>query len=183
MAITAQEAQQVLDKADCLHDKAAVEHALDRMAREITAAMAGRNPLVLCVMTGGVIATGQLLTRLHFPLHLDYVHATRYTGKTRGGELVWIARPQHSLKERCVLIVDDIYDEGITLTSLVQACREEGATEVYTAALVEKVHDRKTDYTVDFVGLQVADRYVFGYGMDYKDYHRNLDAIFAEHSG
>jgi len=182
MGITPEEAQQVLSRADRLFDRAAVEQALDRMAREISAKIGEKNPLVLCVMTGGVIPTGHLLTRFQFPLQLDYVHATRYTGKTRGGELVWIARPQHSLKDRCVLIIDDIYDEGVTLTSLVASCREEGAVEVYTAALVEKLHDRKTEYNVDFIGLQVADRYVFGYGMDYKDYHRNVDGIYAENS-
>ncbi len=180
MPISAEEAQRVLDKADCLHDRAAVAQALDRMAHDITLRISQRNPLVLCVLTPGIVPAGQLLTRLNFPLQLDYIHATRYTGNTRGGELVWIARPQHSLKERCVLIVDDIYDEGITLTALVQACRDEGAAEVYTAALVEKLHDRKTSYHVDFIGLQVADRYVFGCGMDYKDYHRNLDGIYAE---
>lgn len=180
MSITPEQAEQVLASADCLHDEAAVDAALARMADEIAGRLGRHNPLVLCVMTGGVIPTGLLLTRLQFPLQLDYIHATRYTGKTRGGELVWIAKPQHELKDRHVLIVDDILDEGITLESLVQSCRDAGAAEVCTAVLVEKLHDRKAGTAADFVGLQVEDRYVFGCGMDYKDYHRNLKAIYAE---
>lgn len=180
MSITPEQAQQVLDKADCLHDEAAVDAALDRMAAQITERLRECNPLILCVMTGAVIPTGLLVPRLHFPLQLDYIHATRYTGKTRGGELAWIAKPQHELKGRHVLIVDDILDEGITLEALVKSCIDAGAAEVLSAVLVEKLHDRKADYRAEFIGLQVEDRYVFGCGMDYKDYHRNLKAIYAE---
>lgn len=182
MTISTEQAGKVLADADCLYSEKQVMDALNRMAHEITARLGERNPLVLCVMTGGVIPTGHLLTRLNFSLQLDYLHATRYTGKTRGGDLVWIARPQHTIKGRCVLIVDDILDEGVTLAGIVQSCLDEGAEEVFTAVLTEKLHDRKADTKADFVGLQVEDRYVFGYGMDYKDYHRNVAGIYAENS-
>lgn len=179
MAITPQEAQQVYDEAECLFDRAQVEAAITRLAAAITQRLAGDNPLVLCVLNGALIPTGQLLTHLEFPLELDYVHATRYRGATAGGELNWLARPRTPLRGRSVLVVDDILDEGATLAAILDDCRRQGARQVLSAVLVEKMHDRKNGLQADFVGLQVADRYVFGFGMDYKEYLRNAPGIFA----
>lgn len=180
MPITAEEARTVYAQADVLYRAEEVEAALDRMATEITQAIRESDPVVLCVMTGGLIPMGKLLTRLDFPVQIDYLHATRYCGETRGGELHWIARPQTPLRGRVVLVVDDILDEGLTLAAILRQCRAEGAKEVYSAVLVEKLHDRKAKgIKADFIGLQVQDRYVFGYGMDYKGYLRNAPGIFA----
>ena len=177
--ITQKEAAEVLATADQLYSTEAVEQALDRLAIEITGKLSGDDPIVLCVLNGALIPTGYLLTRLGFPLRQDYVHATRYRGETSGAELEWIGRPSKSLKGETVLIVDDILDEGITLAAIVKACREAGAKAVYSAVLVEKLRDRNHDFKADFTGLTVEDRYVFGFGMDYKGYLRNVPAIFA----
>lgn len=177
--ITQKEAAEVLATAELIHSTEAVEQALDRLAIEITGKLSGEDPVVLCVLNGALIPTGHLLTRLGFPLRHDYVHATRYRGETSGAELEWIGRPSTSLKGETVLVVDDILDEGITLAAIVRACREAGAKAVYSAVLVEKMHDRIHDFTADFVGLTVEDRYVFGFGMDYKGYLRNVPAIYA----
>ncbi len=173
--------QKVFDEADCLCSPAEVSQALDRMAGEINARLANRNPLVFCVMNGGVFITGQLLPRLTFPLEQHYMHATRYRQQTSGGQLNWKVKPEVSLRDRCVLILDDILDEGATLAAIVDYCQQQGAEEVLTAALVDKLHDRKTPPGIrcDFTGLQVADRYVFGCGMDYKGYWRNAPGIYA----
>ena len=79
-----------------------------------------------------------------------------------------------------VLIVDDILDEGLTLDAIVGYCRQQGAKEVHSAVLVEKNHARRANHiSATFTGLQVDDRYVFGCGMDYKGYMRNLPEIYA----
>ncbi len=182
--MTPQQIYAVYRQADCLCSAEAVEAAVDRMAAEITAALREKNPLVLCVMTGAVVVTGQLLTRLDFPLQLDYIHATRYGEETRGGLVRWLSLPQSSLKGRTVLVVDDILDEGHTLAAILDYCWEQGAAEVHLAALVEKRHERKAPgLKADFVGLEVEDRYVFGFGMDYKGYLRNLPAIYGVKEG
>jgi len=169
-----------LDGAERLHDSAAVEMALARMAAEITTDLADRLPLVLCVMIGGLVPAGRLLPLMNFPLEVDYVHATRYRGATAGGELHWQAQPHTSLEGRSVLIIDDILDEGHTLRALQAFCREQGAAEVRTAVLVRKDHDRCVpDVSAEYVGLAVADRYVFGAGMDYHGVLRNVDGIYA----
>lgn len=175
-----EEMGRVLAEADLLYGEVAVEAALDRMAESLTARLRDSNPLVLAVMLGGLVPTGKLLSRMDFPLQLDYLHATRYRGDTRGRDLRWVARPVHALEDRVVLVVDDILDEGVTLTEILRYCEASGAREVYSAVLVHKRHTRKSGIErADFTGLSVEDRYVFGYGMDYKGYLRNARGIYA----
>jgi hypoxanthine phosphoribosyltransferase len=171
--------KQVEAESDCLSDAKQLNDVLDTVAENITADLADKNPLVLCVMTGGVIPTGHLVTRLSFPLQLDYIHATRYRGETSGGKLHWIQEPSLSLKDRTVLIIDDIFDEGITLHEIAKYCEAKGAATVKSMVLVNKLHDRKADYKPDYVGIEIEDRYLFGFGMDYKNYLRNVNAIHA----
>lgn len=166
-------------ESDCLCDAAQLNTILDNMAAAITADYKDKTPLILCVVTGGIIPTGHLLTRLSFPLQLDYVHATRYQGETNGGELLWKQKPSISLQGRHVLLIDDIFDEGITLQQIAKYCEQKGASSVSSAVIVNKVHDRKTDYQVDYIGIDIEDRYLFGFGMDYKHYLRNVNAIHA----
>ncbi|MGZ5052305.1 MAG: hypoxanthine-guanine phosphoribosyltransferase [Methylobacter sp.] len=174
-----EEIKHVQATADLLCSEQEVEAALDNMAREINAKLADRNPLLLCVMNGGVVAFGKLLPRLTIPLTIDAINASRYQNKTSGGSIEWLVKPETELKGRTVLLVDDILDAGITLKALCDYCREQGATEVYTAVLVEKILYQEKPVTADFIGLKVEDRYVFGYGMDYKGYLRNAPGIFA----
>lgn len=178
-SITTDEVQTVFEQAEVLHNDADVEAALDRMAAEITASLADKNPLLLCTMIGGIVTAGKLLTRLNFPLSIDYIHATRYRGETSGAELHWIARPTESVAGREVLLIDDIFDEGLTLKALIEDCQQAGASGVHTAVLVEKKYTKRCDLEVDFLGLLVENRYVFGYGMDYKGYLRNANGIYA----
>lgn len=169
----------VYAEADCLYTEEEVTQTIDRLAAEIQAKLADSDPLVLCVMTGAIIPAGRLLTRLAFPLQIDYIHATRYAGGTRGGELTWQTKPNFPLQDRVVLIIDDILDEGITLDAIMKFCRDAGAKAVYSAVLVNKIHDRKSGCVADFVGLDIEDRYVFGCGMDYNGYLRNIAGIYA----
>ncbi len=166
-------------RAELLVSAAQMEDALDRMAGQIAAALGDKDPLVLCVMTGAVVAVGRLLPRLDFPLRLDYVHATRYQGTTSGGELAWRYRPSGAIRGEHILVVDDILDAGVTLDCVVRACREDGAASVHTAVLVEKARPRGPALAADFVGVRVPDRYLIGYGLDYKHYFRNVRGVYA----
>ena len=173
------EVQKVLADADCLYTQEQIEKQLDRMAKEITARYQNSNPIFLCVMTGAMVPAGHLLTRLNFPLELDYIHATRYAGATTGGELAWETEAKISFQDRNIIVFDDILDEGVTLAAIMDYCHRQGAREVATAVLVEKLHDRKHGIQADFIGVQIEDRYVFGYGMDYHGYLRNIPGIYA----
>lgn len=161
-----------------------VDAAFDRLAVAITGRLSDKNPLLLCVLNGGIYPTGELLARLDFPLQLDKIHATRYRGGIRGGELSWLSYPSLALLNRHVLIIDDILDEGYTLDGIVGHCRDAAAASVTTAVLVDKRHERKFGgMRADFVGVQLPDLYLFGCGMDYKGYWRNAPAIYAVDPG
>jgi hypoxanthine phosphoribosyltransferase len=166
--------------ADLIHAEDAVKQAFDAMADDISADLGKLNPLLVCVMNGGVIPFSELLQRLQFPLQTDYIHVTRYGGKLTGGHTSWLVEPHEDAEGRHVLVIDDILDEGETLASIVDYYRDKKAASVRTAVLVVKDRPREIDYMADYVGLHVPNRYVFGCGMDYKGYLRNLPGIYAE---
>jgi hypoxanthine phosphoribosyltransferase len=162
-----------------LYTRAEVDEAFDRLAAQIAAALAGAEPIVVAVMVGGMYPALQIASRFAFPYRLDYLHATRYRGQLSGGVLQWHARPRLSFTGRVVLVVDDIVDEGHTLAEVTAECRRLGAASVLSAVLVRKLHDRALAGQADFCGLTVGDHYVFGCGMDYREYFRGLPEIYA----
>lgn len=168
-------------EADLICDALTVQQGLDNMAEAINAQLKDKNPLCICVLTGGIIAAGQLLPRLNFPLQLDTVHVSRYRGTTRGRDLQWKKAPEYPLQDRNLLIIDDILDEGLTLKAIVDYCRNAGAKEIFTAVLADKPHSRHPNgvQKADFTAVTLPSRYVFGFGLDYKDYLRNANGIFA----
>ncbi len=175
--------KEVYEKSTCLFTTNEVEAALDRMAINIHKELQDQNPVLVCVMVGGLVLLGNLLPRLDFPLEVDYVHATRYRGDITGGEIAWKVKPSANLKGRTVLVVDDILDGGVTLAAIIDALKTLGAEKVYSAVLVDKYRKRVPNglQKADFVGLQVEDHYIFGYGMDYNEYLRNAPGIFVVH--
>lgn len=173
------EIELVQKNALLLHTEAEVEAALDRMADKINASLATVNPILLCVMNGGIVTTGKLMTRLNFPLTLDAINVSRYGNQTSGSGINWIQKPTRSLQGQTVLIIDDILDQGLTLQAIYQYCLQQGASHVYSAVLVDKQIAKAKPVQADFIGLSVADHYLYGYGMDYKGYLRNAAGIYA----
>ena len=177
--LTYQQAQQILDTADLIYSEQTVIQTVQRMAVDITRVLSHQQPLVLCVMGGAVVFTGQLLPQLRFPLDFDYLHLTRYDKKMTGGEIHWQTEPKENMQDRVVLVLDDILDEGITLAAIRDKVLENGAKAFYSAVFAEKETGRPKSFRADFVGLTVPDRYVFGFGMDIHGAWRNLPAIYA----
>lgn len=176
-----EQVKSIAKRAQCVFSSQQVEQALIEMAKAIDKDLHNENPVVLCVLIGGVVLTGKLLTLLDFPLQVDYIHASRYGNKIIGdSHIEWVGKPRVSLKDRAVLIVDDILDRGITLASIVDFCHEQGAKSIKTAVLVEKQIEREPQaiQKADYTGVMVENRYVYGYGMDYKSYLRNAPGIY-----
>jgi hypoxanthine phosphoribosyltransferase len=171
--------RKILDTADLICDEETVNAAVRRVAAEVSERISDTVPVVLSVMGGGVVFTGQLLPLLRFPLEFDYVHVTRYRGNTSGGQIDWVVRPRISVSGRTVLVIDDILDEGRTLAEIKRWLSDEGATSIYTAVFADKEIAAEKPMRADFVGIKVPDRYVFGFGMDVRDAWRNLPAIYA----
>jgi hypoxanthine phosphoribosyltransferase len=179
MSELAAEIAEVRARAQCVYTRAQVDAAFDRLAAEIGATLSGSNPLLVAVLVGGMYPAVQLGMRFGFPYQLDYAHATRYRGQLSGGAVQWRSEPHLPLAGRVVLVVDDILDEGFTLAQVMQECARLGAAQVLSAVLVRKIHARPTIGHADYYGLEVGDRYVFGCGMDYKEYFRGLPEIYA----
>ena len=171
---------EAMKTAELLFDRTEIEARIATMGKEIANDLHGEVPIFITVMNGGLIFGGVLALAIPADLEFDYVHATRYRGGTRGHDLLWVKQPRVSLSGRTVLLVDDILDEGHTLKAIRDWCLGEGARRVLVAVLCEKRHARRVaGIAADFCGVEVPDRYVFGYGMDYHEQGRNLPAIYA----
>jgi len=177
--VSPEEARRILGASEQICSAEAIAQTLERLTREITAQLADQQPLVLAVMGGAVVFAGSLLPKLAFPLEFDFLHVTRYNDSTRGGHLQWRVFPELKVPGRCILVLDDILDEGITLAAIKARLLELGAAAVYTAVMVDKDLGRLKPISADFVGLTLPNRYLFGFGMDVEGAWRNLPAIYA----
>lgn len=168
-----------LPASELLFDEPSILAAVDHVAEYLNTVCQDGTWLILCVMNGGLVFTADLMKRLEFKVTLDFVQVSRYHNKTEGTELTWHAKPSTSLQGAQILLVDDIFDEGETMLALDQYCIANGAERVLSVVLLEKTHGReKVRFRPEIVGLKCPDKYVFGYGMDYEGYHRNLPEIY-----
>ncbi|MBU0621273.1 MAG: hypoxanthine-guanine phosphoribosyltransferase [Gammaproteobacteria bacterium] len=173
------QARKILNEAELIISAEEVQAALRRVADGINAVLADQHPLVLSVMGGAVVFTGQLLPMLDFPLDFDYLHVSRYGNDKQGGALHWKVAPRENVKGKVVLVLDDILDEGETLHAIRQRVMELGASKFYSAVFADKANGKDKPIQADFVGMELPDRFVFGFGMDIHGAWRNLPAIYA----
>lgn len=170
----------IKSEADLIFSAQQISCATDRMAIQLAEKINYQPAIMICVMNGGLVLTSDLMRKIEGDLRMDNLQVARYRDKTVGGSLHWHKEPQLSLQDQVVVLVDDIYDEGFTLEELVSYCKRKGARKVITAVLLFKEKQKRSvTMQPDIYGLEVVDRYVFGYGMDYKGTLRNLPAIYA----
>ena len=179
MILSNQEARIILQDAELIRSADEVQAAVQRVAHAINTMLVDQHPLVLSVMGGAVVFTGQLLPMLDFPLDFDYLHVSRYGNEKQGGELHWKVAPRENVRGKVVLVVDDILDEGETLHAIKQRVMELGASKFYSAVFADKANGKDKPIRADFVGMELPNRFVFGYGMDVHGAWRNLPAIYA----
>ena len=179
MSISFSHANEILQNSEELFSADLVQAALHRVADDINARLSYEYPLVLAVMGGAVVFAGQLLPLLNFPLDFDYVQVSRYGDARHGGAMKWKVEPGENVRGRVVLLIDDILDEGHTLAVLHERVMALGATRCLCAVFADKQHGAAKPIHADFVGMDVPNRFVFGYGMDVQGAWRNLPAIYA----
>ena len=173
------DAERLLEEAELLCTAEEVDRAVQRMAGEISGKLRHEFPVVLSVMGGAAVFTGRLLPLLDFPLEFGAIEVTRYDNRTQGRDIAWRLPPRDNVRDRTVLVIDDILDEGVTLAAIRAKLGEMGARRVYAAVFADKDINREKPAHADFVGITVPDRYVFGFGMDAYGLWRNLPAIYA----
>ncbi|HJP03667.1 MAG: hypoxanthine-guanine phosphoribosyltransferase [Chromatiales bacterium] len=162
-------------------DAGQVEAGLDRLAAKLQPHIDKSDCVLLGILTGGLFPLIRLADRLTGNFRIDFCHASRYLGNTTGGELQWRVGPRLDLKGASVIVIDDILDEGTTLSTVAGYCDQQGAAETHTAVLFIKDCKRPAgikspDYDA---GLMVPDQYVFGCGMDLHERWRHLSSVYA----
>ena len=176
-------ARALLETAEELFNKETVDAAVTRMADTLNARFNAPGceefPLVLGVMGGAVVFTGNLLPQLTFPLEFDYIHVSRYGDEDQGGQVVWKVVPRSNVTGRTVIVLDDILDEGETLAHVKQRLLDMGAAEVILAVFADKAIGKAKPCKADIVGITIPNRFVVGFGMDAYGYWRNLPGLWA----
>ncbi len=160
-----------------------LKQGVDRLAAEISTAW-GRRPMTMIgVLNGCIVFIADLIRRLEIPLRIELIQASSYRGQTTRGPLSLAGDRQLELVGRHVLLVDDILDTGHTLATLQNRFWKAGAASVRTAVLLRKVGCQQVQVAADFVGFELPDQFVVGYGLDYQDQLRNLPYLAAMEPG
>ena len=170
----------IRQKSDLIYSAEQIKCAINRLAMELESHLADRSAHILCIMNGALLFTSDLVRHLDDDLKIDYCQISSYGNDTIGGELQWQKRPQYSMQDQVIIVLDDIFDRGHTLKTVISYCHSQGAKEVISCVLLrKKLLHRDVTMQPDFFGLEVDDHYVFGYGMDYRGHLRHLPDIYA----
>lgn len=151
---------------------------LDRLAEEITRDHLGRELTAVVILHGGMILMADLLRRVQIPLLIETLSASSYHGGTESSGVVDLAGTLPNVRGRHVLILDDILDTGLTLATVKERIlAHAGAESVRTCVLLRKRKERAVEVEADYVGFDIGDEFVVGYGLDFNGHYRNLPFI------
>ena len=161
-----------------LFDEATIHRRLDELAARISEDYRDRDLTVVAILNGSVILMADLLRRIPLPLKLDCLSVASYHGGTKSvGELVFRQVSLPEVAGRHILILDDILDSGVTLATIREKLETAAPLSVRICVLLEKKRTRTRAVEPDYVGFQIADEFVVGYGLDYMERYRNLPCI------
>ena len=154
---------------------------IDKVAEEINRDYAGAEdvPVVLCILNGSIMFTGELMQRLNFPCQLVSTKMTSYVGTSTTGEVKQTMPLTASLKGRRVIVTEDIVDTGLTLVALKKILEEEGASDVKIYTMLFKKDAYRADEKIDYIGKEIPNRFILGFGLDYNELGRNLRDIYV----
>ena len=166
------------DLAEILLTETQIQHRLDELAAEIQRDYAGRDLTLISILTGSVIFVADLLRRLSLPVRLDCVGVASYHGGTAStGTVTWTKPLQLDVRDRDVLLVDDILDTGLTILHVRAAIQQQQPRSLKYAAFLEKDVPHRAGCRADYVAFKIPDRFVVGYGLDYRERYRNLPYV------
>ena len=172
-----------------LHDKTFVpylkneelEAAIDRLAEKINLSHKNeKEPVILlCVLNGAIIFTSELMKRLDFPIELMTIKVASYSGTRSGGHIQEVMGITGSVKGRKVIICEDIVDTGATMVYLDKRLRESGASQVEICSMLLKPEVYKQPLKLDYVAMEIPNRFIVGFGLDYDQLGRNYSDIYV----
>ncbi|MFR0554272.1 hypoxanthine phosphoribosyltransferase [Loigolactobacillus coryniformis subsp. coryniformis] len=166
------------DIKSILYDQEAIAQVTARLGQQLTTDYAGKNPLVICVLKGAMLFMADLVRQIDTHLEMDFLDVSSYQGGTEStGEVKIIKDLDTPIKDRDVLIVEDIVDTGRTLNYLVDLLKYRQAKSVKICTLLNKPETRVVPVEADYVGFKVPNAFLVGYGLDYAEQYRNLPYI------
>ena len=174
--------KKVFDNSNILINREELEKIFTKISLDITDRHKKDNPIIVCLMKGGLFITSEISKRLHFPLQIDYVHASRYNNAYHGSDKInWIKEPHINPSDRTVILFDDILDQGLTLAAVKKYYETQNTKEILTAVMLDKKVERKNNglLKADYTGVEVGNQFLFGFGLDYHGYLRNTPSIHA----
>tara|TARA_B110000037_G_scaffold175619_1_gene200266 strand:- start:182 stop:715 length:534 start_codon:yes stop_codon:yes gene_type:complete len=171
---------ELISESSLLYSNEEIINAINDIALKCNSALDNKEVTILPVMKGALIFSGQLLPKLNFHCDVDYIHASRYSNNIGQKTIDWIYKPNLELiKNKIVLVVDDILDEGLTLSDIKRELIRLGAKQVLIAVLFDKKIKKIKPIKSDFTGLDVPNAYVYGFGLDFKGIGRNIPHLYA----
>ncbi len=166
------------ERVEVLLSEEEVDKRIKTIGEQISKDYAGKEVHLVCVLKGGSFFMCELAKRITVPVSLDFMSVSSYGGGTQSSGIVKIVKDlDEPLKDKNVLIVEDIVDSGRTLSYLTEMMKERGAANVKICTLLDKPERRVVDVKVDYTGFSIPDEFVVGYGLDYDQKYRNLPYI------
>jgi len=148
------------------------------LGRQITEDYRGKDPLLICILKGGLMFLADLMREIDLPLEIDFIAVSSYGDSTESSGVVRILMDlERNIQGRHVLIVEDIIDTGRTLTYIIENLRTRGPASVKVCTLLDKPSRRELEIPIDYVGFTIPDKFVIGYGLDYGEIYRNLPFV------
>jgi len=157
-----------------LLDETQLQAGVGRMASEISAHYGNGSLTIVGVLTGSIVLLADLIRQLEMPLRVGVLQASSYRGATTRGAITINSDLLLDVKGRDVLLVDDIFDTGHTLAEVIPLLEKMGANSVKSAVLLRKQDRQEVEIEPEFIGFEIPDEFVVGYGLDYRDQYRNL---------
>jgi hypoxanthine phosphoribosyltransferase len=158
--------------------KEKIQEAIDEMAFKIAEDIADKNPLFLVILNGAFIFASDLIRRFDFPLELSFVKLSSYIGTLSSNTINELIGLDETIRNRTVVIVEDIIDSGITMSYTLNKLRDLEAADVRIATLLFKPDAFKKGYPIDYIGIEIPNDFIIGYGLDYDGYGRNYPDIY-----
>ena len=159
--------------------RADIEEMLDRLAQEIEVDMEGRSPIFIGVLKGCVFFFTDLVSRIQRSMEMDFIQVSSYgASTTSSGSVVRVKDITVDVRDRDIYLVEDIVDTGTTLTDVIQLIEARHPKSIQVVSLLSKPSRRQVEVDIAFLGTEIEDRFVIGYGLDYDERYRNLPEIF-----
>lgn len=155
-----------------------IEVAVDKIAKQINNDFAGKNPLFLVVLNGAFMFASDLMKKITIPCEISFVKLSSYVGTQTTSTVRELIGLDEVLHDRSVVIIEDIIDTGITMGVTTDKLKKLEAKEVKIATLLFKPEAFQRDYNIDYIGIEISNDFIVGYGLDYDGNGRNLPEIY-----